>query len=110
MSAPLPVANEPVADEPIQHESILHRPIPHEVPGAADCGHVLDHLNEYLDSQMTEADERRMRDHLAHCAPCLAELSAEELVRELVRRSCVERAPEELRVRIFARLTVTTHR
>jgi mycothiol system anti-sigma-R factor len=49
-----------------------------------------------------------MRDHLAECSPCLAELSAEELIKALVRRSCIERAPEALRLRIFARLSVTT--
>ncbi len=64
------------------------------------------HLNEFLDSEMTPEDEQRMRAHVAHCSPCLAELSIEELVKQLVRRSCSERAPDTLRVRIHAQLTV----
>ncbi|MEK8228102.1 mycothiol system anti-sigma-R factor [Oerskovia sp. M15] len=55
---------------------------------------------------MTSEDQVRMRAHVAHCSPCLAELSAEELVKQLVRRSCHEQAPVELRLRIQAQFTV----
>jgi anti-sigma factor (TIGR02949 family) len=82
-------------------------PIPHEpADGESECEHALVHLNEYLDSEMTPEDERRMRAHVAHCSPCLAELSVEELVKQLVRRSCAERAPDTLRVRIREQLTI----
>lgn len=83
-------------------------PVPHEpAEGESDCEHVLTHLYEYLDSEMTPADEHRMRAHVAHCSPCLAELSLEELVKKLVRRSCSEQAPEELRLRIRAQILAT---
>ncbi|GAA4721147.1 hypothetical protein GCM10023216_07810 [Isoptericola chiayiensis] len=82
-------------------------PIPHEpAEGESECEHALVHLYEYLDSEMTEADERRMRAHVAHCSPCLAELSIEELVKKLVKRSCAEQAPETLLVRIRQQITV----
>lgn len=81
-------------------------PIPHSTEGESECEHALTHLYEYLDSEMTPEDELRMRAHVAHCSPCLAELSAEELVKRLVRRSCVEQAPAQLRLRIHAQLTV----
>ncbi|WP_235915583.1 mycothiol system anti-sigma-R factor [Puerhibacterium puerhi] len=81
-------------------------PIPHETAGQTECEHALEHLYEFLDSEMTPADEQRMRAHVAHCSPCLAELSVEELVKQLVRRSCSERAPETLRVRIHQQLSV----
>ncbi|WP_460702548.1 mycothiol system anti-sigma-R factor [Myceligenerans halotolerans] len=74
-------------------------PIPHDTPGS-ECEHALLHLYEYLDSEMTHQDEQRMRAHVAHCSPCLAELSVEDLVKQLVKRSCAERAPETLRLRI----------
>jgi anti-sigma factor (TIGR02949 family) len=80
-------------------------PIPHETAGQTECEHALQHLYEFLDSEMTPDDEHRMRAHVAHCSPCLAELSVEELVKQLVRRSCSERAPETLRVRIHQQLT-----
>ncbi|MDO8144189.1 MULTISPECIES: mycothiol system anti-sigma-R factor [Isoptericola] len=82
-------------------------PIPHEpAEGESECEHALHHLYEYLDSEMTEADEDRMRAHVAHCSPCLAELSVEELVKKLVKRSCAEQAPATLRLRIHEQLTV----
>ncbi|WP_402466611.1 mycothiol system anti-sigma-R factor [Isoptericola aurantiacus] len=84
-------------------------PIPHEpAEGESDCDHALTHLYDYLDSEMTEADEQRMRAHVAHCSPCLAELSIEELVKKLVKRSCAEHAPETLLVRIRQQITVMT--
>jgi anti-sigma factor (TIGR02949 family) len=82
-------------------------PIPHETPhGETECEHARTHLDEFLDSEMTPEDEQRMRAHVAHCAPCLAELSLEELVKRLVKRSCAERAPAALRLRIHEQLTV----
>jgi anti-sigma factor (TIGR02949 family) len=81
-------------------------PIPHSTEGETECEHALHHLYEYLDSEMTPADEVRMRAHVAHCSPCLAELSAEELVKQLVKRSCHESAPDHLRMRIRAQITV----
>jgi len=82
-------------------------PIPHDTAGESECEHARMHLYEYLDSEMTPDDEQRMRAHVAHCSPCLAELSVEDLVKQLVRRSCSERAPDTLRVRIRAQLTGT---
>ncbi|MBD8080701.1 mycothiol system anti-sigma-R factor [Cellulosimicrobium arenosum] len=83
-------------------------PIPHSTQGQSECEHALLHLYEYLDSQMTPEDEQQMRAHVAHCSPCLAELSVEELVKRLVQRSCHEQAPAGLRARIHAQLTVMT--
>ena len=83
-------------------------PVPHDTAGESECEHVLTHLYEYLDSEMTPDDEQRMRAHVAHCSPCLAELSVEDLVKQLVKRSCNERAPDTLRIRIHEQLTVMT--
>ncbi len=88
-------------------EASVITPIPHEsAHGESECEHALTHLYEYLDSEMTPEDEQRMRAHVAHCSPCLAELSTEELVKQLVKRSCAERAPAALRLRIHEQLTV----
>ncbi|MBL0884889.1 mycothiol system anti-sigma-R factor [Myceligenerans indicum] len=81
------------------------KPIPHDTPGS-ECEHALQHLYEYLDSEMTPQDEQRMRAHVAHCSPCLAELSVEDLVKQLVKRSCSERAPETLRLRIHEQIRI----
>lgn len=80
-------------------------PIEHEGEGD-DSAHVIGHLYEFLDSEMTAEDQYRMRAHMAHCSPCLAELGLEELVKRLVRRSCHEQAPPALRARITAQVSV----
>lgn len=86
-------------------EQPVVEPIPHDTPGS-ECEHALQHLYEYLDSEMKPEDEQRMRAHVAHCSPCLAELSVEDLVKQLVKRSCAERAPETLRLRIHEQIRI----
>jgi anti-sigma factor (TIGR02949 family) len=75
---------------------------------AAPCGceEALARLFEYLDAELPEPDCLRLAAHLAVCEHCLDAAGAEEHVRTLIRRSCVERAPEALRVRVVAQLTV----
>lgn len=75
------------------------------VPTSNECENVAEHIYEYLDSEMTEADAARMRAHVAECSPCLAEMSIDELIRGALKRSCAEQAPEELRIRIRAQFT-----
>ena len=70
-----------------------------------DCREVLDRVYEYLDSEVTSDDLRRIRVHLEECGPCLAEYDLENALKALVRRTCQDQAPAELRVRIMARIT-----
>ncbi|WP_066465019.1 mycothiol system anti-sigma-R factor [Sanguibacter suarezii] len=70
-----------------------------------NCDDVIAHLFEYLDSEMTDSDAERMRAHVADCSPCLAELSIDELVKRLLRRSCTEQAPEHLRLKIHLQIS-----
>ena len=69
-----------------------------------NCDDVIAHLFEYLDSEMTDDDADRMRAHVAECSPCLAELSIDEMVKRLLRRSCAEQAPEHLRLKIHLQI------
>jgi anti-sigma factor (TIGR02949 family) len=78
----------------------------HTGSSGVDCGQALGRLFEYLDSELGAPDSDRIRAHLAECAPCLDEYDVEVVVKNLVRRSCQELAPAELRVRIHERLTV----
>lgn len=78
---------------------------------AADCGEcgcdeAIDRLFEYLDAELPEPDCLRLAAHLAVCDGCLDAASAEKHVRDLLRRSCAESAPETLRVRVVSQLTV----
>ena len=74
-----------------------------EVPPASvddACAAALQRLWSYVDAELTADDEAELRHHLAGCPPCLAEYSIDVVLKNLVRRSCQEEAPVELRVRI----------
>ena len=64
------------------------------------CSAALHRLWSYLDKELTPDDEDELREHLAGCPPCLREYSIDVVLKNLVRRSCQEEAPDELRVRI----------
>jgi mycothiol system anti-sigma-R factor len=76
----------------------------HETP----CEEVLQRAYEYIDGELGQLDYTKIKVHLDECAHCLDEYHHDELVKALVRRSCTETAPEQLRSRILA--TITTLR
>jgi anti-sigma factor (TIGR02949 family) len=71
-----------------------------------DCEQAIEQLFEFLDSEIDEERCDRIRVHLASCEPCLAEYDAVDHLKALVKRSCEERAPQELKLRIRTQLTV----
>ncbi len=70
------------------------------------CDEAIDRLFEYLDAELPEPDCLRLAAHIAVCDGCLDAAGAERHVRDLIRRSCAESAPETLRVRVVSQLTV----
>lgn len=89
--------------------SRLPTPAEPDVPAKNDacgCEEAIDRLFEYLDAEMPESDTLRVTAHLKACHSCEDAASAEQHVRELLRRSCRESAPETLRVRVIAELTL----
>jgi len=70
-----------------------------------DCKDVLDRVYEYLDGEMGAHDLAVIRQHLDECGPCLRQYDLDEAVKALVRRSCHEAAPEQLRLRILTRIS-----
>ena len=70
-----------------------------------DCKDVLDRVYEYLDGELDAHDLAVIRQHLDECGPCLRQYDLDEAVKALVRRSCHEAAPEQLRLRILTRIS-----
>ncbi|SEE99473.1 mycothiol system anti-sigma-R factor [Ruania alba] len=70
------------------------------------CEEALEHLYEYIDAEMTQLELDRLRAHIAECATCLEAVSREREVRVILRKSCVEVAPDELRMRVRTQLTL----
>jgi len=75
---------------------------PHDV----DCSEVLDAVYEYLHDELDEQRLAVIRQHLDECGHCLSEYGLEQVVRDLVHRSCrCTPAPQTLRMTILARMT-----
>jgi mycothiol system anti-sigma-R factor len=69
-----------------------------------DCNAILRRTSEFIDNELADADYSQIQAHLEECAPCLQYVSVQRLVKSLVARSCVERAPVELRQRVVFQL------
>jgi mycothiol system anti-sigma-R factor len=74
---------------------------PHEV----DCRDVLDRVYEYLDAELTHHDIGKIKQHLDECGPCLQHFDLEGALKALVRRSCQDHAPADLRNKIMSRIS-----
>lgn len=74
--------------------------------GDIDCSSALAQIQEYLHSELDEERLTLIHDHIVACGPCLDEYGLEQIVRELIHRSCLcTPAPETLRMSIVARIT-----
>lgn len=70
------------------------------------CEEALERLQIFLDSELGTIDQARLAEHLDDCSSCLDQAEYERRIRALLRRSCLERAPEALRIRVRTQLTV----
>ena len=70
-----------------------------------NCRDVLDRVYEFLDNELGEPDYAKIKQHLVECGPCLRQFDLDEAVKALVRRSCSEAAPDQLRLKILGRIT-----
>ena len=70
-----------------------------------ECKDVLDEVYLYLDLECSDGRRQLIKQHLDECSPCLREYGIEHEVKALVARCCgAEKAPEELRERLRAKL------
>ena len=78
-----------------------------------DCGceKARAELEEYLHNELRSDDAADIREHIANCADCQAELRVGVAITEVVQRACKEIAPEALRVQVLTKLRVyqSTH-
>ncbi|RZS87139.1 mycothiol system anti-sigma-R factor [Motilibacter rhizosphaerae] len=72
----------------------------HETP----CVEVLAQVYSYIDGELGGSDCATVKHHLDECSPCLREFGIEEEVKALVRRSCADPAPTELRAKVLLRI------
>ncbi|TAP26923.1 MULTISPECIES: mycothiol system anti-sigma-R factor [Micrococcaceae] len=62
-------------------------------------------IYEYLDGALTLNDIKEVKAHLDGCPECTEEYDLECIIRSVVRRSCQEQAPHNLKASIFAKIS-----
>ncbi|MEE6282700.1 mycothiol system anti-sigma-R factor [Georgenia sunbinii] len=75
-------------------------------PGPCNCEELLEQLYEFVDSEISEAQCARLREHVRLCPTCREATDAETHLRLLLRRSCAETAPTGLRLRVVAQISM----
>ena len=68
--------------------------------GTGDCADYLERIVYFLDNELDEADCSEVQMHLDECGPCLERYDLQRTVKQVVARSCSERAPDGLRERV----------
>ncbi|WFP17656.1 mycothiol system anti-sigma-R factor [Citricoccus muralis] len=62
-------------------------------------------IYEYLDGALSHHDIEEVRLHLTECTDCNAEHDLECIIRSVVKRSCSEKAPDQLKTSIITRIS-----
>jgi mycothiol system anti-sigma-R factor len=72
------------------------------------CNEVLNSFVLFIDGQMQQPEVALVEVHIAKCPACEAELAHEQVMRQLMqdtlRRSCNEKAPEDLHDAIYRQI------
>ena len=66
-----------------------------------DCQQALEKLYLFIDHEIDNASCDEIQAHIDSCSECLTEYDLERIVKDLVSRSCAERAPEPLRQKVL---------
>ncbi len=76
-----------------------------EFPSGSKCDEVLRDVWLFLDDEMDPERRATVQQHLDDCSPCLIEAGLDLKLKRLLHRTCGgDVAPEDLRVRLTARL------
>ncbi|WP_431711680.1 mycothiol system anti-sigma-R factor [Glutamicibacter uratoxydans] len=62
-------------------------------------------IYDYLDGALTLQDIKEVKLHLEHCPECTEQYDLECIIRSVVRRSCQEHAPNQLKDKIMLRIS-----
>lgn len=65
----------------------------------------IESIYQYLDGALDSADLAEVRAHIDGCATCQSEHDLELIIRDVVKRSCDEKAPRSLKDKIIHRIT-----
>ena len=69
-----------------------------------DCADFLERIVYLLDNELDDAECALVRIHLEECHPCFETYDLQRTVKQIVARSCTEKAPDGLRERVRVRI------
>jgi mycothiol system anti-sigma-R factor len=69
-----------------------------------DCADFLERIVYLLDNELDETECALVRMHLEECSPCLETYDLQRTVKQVVARSCSEKAPDALKQRVRVRI------
>lgn len=69
------------------------------------CSQKLGEIYEYLDGALSCDELQKMDDHLKNCEHCAKEHDLECVIRSVVKRSCCEAAPQDLKEKIWKKIS-----
>lgn len=73
--------------------------------GLGDCDDArMQRIYEYLDGALTREDIAEIKAHLEDCPECTEQYDLECVIRTVVKRSCTEAAPENLKNSILDKI------
>lgn len=93
-----------------KNSSVPQAPSASEAPAASEpledcggqpCSSTLKHLYEFLDRELSPEQLRTIQAHLNACPECADVKDFELMVREKMRSSCAQQAPEQLKARLL---------
>ena len=61
-------------------------------------------IYQYLDGALGAEDLAEVKTHIQNCAACQSEHDLELIIRDVVKRSCEEKAPHSLKTKIMQRI------
>ena len=64
----------------------------------------IENIYQYLDGALGSADLAEVRAHIDGCTTCQSERDLEVIIRDVVKRSCDEKAPNSLKDKIMHRI------
>jgi len=73
---------------------------PHELP----CDEAQLEATAWIDEEYSLVEVARLEQHFRECPDCVAESNLAKAIKGLVNRSCHDKAPDDLRQRVVARI------
>lgn len=73
--------------------------------GGGDCPEArMERIYQYLDGALESHDFVEVKAHIQACTDCQSEHDLEVIIRDVVKRSCDEKAPHTLKTKIMLRI------